>query len=73
MPRVQLNKIIDTIRQIRYSRPKPKFCPKCKSHEIYLKPNYGILPQKYHCNKCGYEGNVVLEIEGKEDKRDLNI
>ncbi len=28
--------------------------------------SYGILPQKYVCDDCGYEGNIVLELEEED-------
>ncbi len=28
--------------------------------------SYGILPHKYVCEDCGYEGNIVLELEEED-------
>ena len=39
----------------------------CNSPRIRLKESYGILPQIYHCEDCGYEGHVILELEPEED------
>jgi len=57
----------DTLRQIRHRRPQPVFCPRCESSDIHLVQNFGILPEKYRCHACGYEGVIVLElVENKE-------
>lgn len=58
-----LKELWETIKQIRHSRPKPKFCPQCKGHNIYPTSMLGILPTNYRCRDCGYEGVLVLEIE----------
>jgi len=57
----------ETIRQIRHRRPQPKFCPKCKGHNIYPTSFIGILPTTYRCMDCGYEGILVLEVDGDRE------
>ena len=64
MPR--LNEIIDILKQSKHSIPRPVFCPKCQSPKIKLKESYGILPVMYHCDDCGYEGPLILELEPDE-------
>jgi predicted RNA-binding Zn-ribbon protein involved in translation (DUF1610 family) len=61
-----LDEIIEILKNSKYSSPRPVFCPKCHSPKIKLKESYGILPQIYHCEKCGYEGSLVLELESEE-------
>ena len=39
-------------------------CPQCGSKELYLETG-GIMGDIYHCKKCTYIGNFV--IEGEED------
>ncbi|MFC1802631.1 hypothetical protein ACFL0D_01565 [Thermoproteota archaeon] len=65
MPR--LKDIIDILKKSKHSKPQPVFCPNCQSPQIKLKESYGILPQSYHCEKCGYEGSIVLELELDEE------
>lgn len=65
MPR--LDKIIDILKQSKYSTPRPVFCPNCQSPKIKLKENYGILPQVYQCEECDYEGSLILELEPEEE------
>jgi hypothetical protein len=63
--------LMDTLRQIRYRRPRPVFCPRCESSDIHPIQNFGILPEKYMCHACGYEGVIVLElIEDKETENE---
>ena len=57
----------DTIRQLRYRRPQPVFCPRCKGKNMRLVPNYGILPLTYLCSDCGYEGPLVIELEADDE------
>ena len=61
MPR--LDDIVDILKNSRFSKPRPVFCPNCQSPKIKLKESYGILPQMYHCEECDYEGAIVLELE----------
>jgi predicted RNA-binding Zn-ribbon protein involved in translation (DUF1610 family) len=58
----------ETLKQIKHRSPKPKFCPRCKGHNIYPKSNLGILPTTYTCRDCGYEGVLVLEIDLESDE-----
>ena len=61
-----LDEIIEILKNSKYSSPQPVFCPKCHSPKIKLKESYGILPQIYHCEECGYEGSLILELESEE-------
>lgn len=62
-----LKTILDALKNTKHSTPQPVFCPKCSSPRIRLKESYGILPQIYHCDDCGYEGHIILELEPEED------
>jgi ribosomal protein L37AE/L43A len=55
--------IFETLKKVKHSSPRPKFCPKCKRHNIFPRQAFGILPLKYQCRDCGYEGTLVLELE----------
>ena len=61
MPRFR--DIINILKNASHSNPKPVFCPNCESPKMRPSESYGILPQKYVCADCGYEGNIVLELE----------
>ncbi|MCW4035648.1 MAG: transposase [Candidatus Bathyarchaeota archaeon] len=63
---VGLRGLWDTIKKMKHSSPRPKFCPKCKGHRIYPITTLGILPETYRCRDCGYEGSFFLEIEPEE-------
>lgn len=58
-----LKELRETIRQIKHGKPQPKFCPLCKSHNIYPLSILGILPTTYVCRDCGYRGAMALEID----------
>jgi len=62
----RIGDILDIFKDARHSTPKPVFCPNCKSPKMRSNESYGILPQKYVCDDCGYEGNIVLELEEKD-------
>jgi predicted RNA-binding Zn-ribbon protein involved in translation (DUF1610 family) len=64
----RLHEIIDILKKSKYSSPRPVFCPKCKSPRIKIRENYGILPRIYHCEDCGYEGPIILELEPEEEE-----
>lgn len=66
MPR--LDEIIDILKKSKHSTPRPVFCPNCLSPKIKLKESFGILPQIYHCEECGYEGSLILELEPEEEE-----
>ena len=64
----RLKEIIDILKQSKHSILRPVFCPNCQSPKIKLKESYGILPQLYHCEDCGYEGTLILELEPEEEE-----
>ncbi len=54
---------------------KIPICPKCNSTEIRLETSISgwLLPEKWVCDKCGYTGILVKEIDtekqtGKKEK-----
>ena len=62
-----LKGIWETLKQIRFRRPRPKFCPRCRGHNIYPVSMLGILPTTYRCRDCGYEGALVLEVDPEHE------
>ncbi len=62
-----LGGIKETLSHIRHRPPQRAFCPRCESPNIHPVPNFGFYPEKYRCEKCGYEGVIVLELEKEDD------
>ncbi len=63
----RLSGFLEILKQVKHQSPQPKFCPSCRSHNIFPKESYGMFPTTYSCRDCDYEGNVVLEMD-PEDK-----
>jgi predicted RNA-binding Zn-ribbon protein involved in translation (DUF1610 family) len=59
----RLREFLDIFKQVKHQRPQPIFCPNCRSHKIFPKDTYGMLPPTYSCRDCDYEGKVVLEMD----------
>jgi predicted RNA-binding Zn-ribbon protein involved in translation (DUF1610 family) len=64
----KLDEIIDILKKSKHSTPQPVFCPNCQSPKVKLKESYGILPQVYRCEDCGYEGPFILELEPEDEE-----
>ena len=66
-------KKLDGLREIfkntKHRKATPIFCPRCCSPKIQLNSSLDVwlTPRQYHCEKCGYTGILVMELE--EDKR----
>lgn len=60
----------DTLGNLRHGKPKPVFCPRCGSSDMKQTPTFGLLPVKWRCGKCGYEGTLVVELERDENADD---
>jgi predicted RNA-binding Zn-ribbon protein involved in translation (DUF1610 family) len=58
----------DVLKMLTRLKSPMKCCPKCGSPEIRLSSgsDFGLLPLKYVCKKCGYSGPVVVELEKEE-------
>ncbi len=50
---------------------KISICPKCKSPDIRLSNSAAgmFLPEQWVCDKCGYEGYMILEIDVKDKEK----
>ncbi len=44
---------------------KIKVCPVCGSTRIHYVAGM-ITGEKYHCEDCGYEGSLILEIDEED-------
>lgn len=67
----KLKNLKDTLKLLKHSKPKPVFCPKCKSSNISSETLYGVLPSTYFCKDCGYNGPVILELEETDESDPL--
>jgi len=65
-----LQNIREVLGSLKRGKQRPKFCPRCGSPEIRLSSKFDIwlFPEQYVCQKCGYKGPVVMELE-KERKQ----
>jgi ribosomal protein L37AE/L43A len=57
----------ETLGKIRHRKPQPVFCPRCGSSDMKQTPSFGLLPVKWRCNACGYEGTLVVELQPDEN------
>jgi predicted RNA-binding Zn-ribbon protein involved in translation (DUF1610 family) len=57
-------------RSLKHRRPSAIFCPKCCSPEIRKSTSFDswLIPAKFICEKCGYSGPIIMELEKKEDE-----
>ncbi len=53
----------ETLGKVRHRKPQPVFCPRCGSSNMKQSPSFGLLPIKWLCNACGYEGTLVVELQ----------
>mgnify|MGYP001069774928 FL=1 len=68
-----LREVLGGLKRNKLREPTPKFCPRCGSPEIKISSSfdtyprmYGLTPRQYVCEKCGYRGPIVLELEEEE-------
>jgi len=65
-------KLLENIREVfktlKRRKPSKIYCPRCGSPEIRLSSSldYWLTPKKYVCEKCGYVGSIVMELEEEE-------
>lgn len=50
---------------LKHRKSAKKYCPKCGDPKIGLwsKSDLWLLPERYVCERCGYQGPIVLEME----------
>ncbi|MDH7594163.1 MAG: hypothetical protein QHG99_07425 [Methanomicrobiales archaeon] len=44
-------------------------CPVCRSRELYLLSG-GYTGYIYRCKHCGYEGSLVVDVDGDLEEKD---
>jgi predicted RNA-binding Zn-ribbon protein involved in translation (DUF1610 family) len=64
----KLRDIGELFKTMKRRRPSKIYCPRCGSPEIHLSSStdYWLTPKKYVCNKCGYYGLLIMELEKEE-------
>jgi len=55
----------EILSSLKRRKPAKKYCPKCGNPHIQLASKFDLwlLPEQYVCEKCGYKGSIVLELE----------
>lgn len=55
----------EVFRGLKRGKPAVKLCPVCRSSKIRLSSRFDawLMPAQYVCEKCGYKGPIVMEIE----------
>jgi len=63
-----LQNIREVFKTLKYRKPSRLYCPRCGSPKIRLSSSldYWLTPKKYICEKCGYIGPIVMELEKEE-------
>jgi predicted RNA-binding Zn-ribbon protein involved in translation (DUF1610 family) len=58
----------EVFRTLKHRKPTMIFCPVCGSSGLRLFSGLDIwlTPKKYVCDKCGYVGPIVMELEKEE-------
>jgi predicted RNA-binding Zn-ribbon protein involved in translation (DUF1610 family) len=67
------NRFLETVRKMKRSAPVPQVCPSCGSGRIRVQDSLSgwLLPPLYSCEKCGYVGRLILELEPADlDKKE---
>ncbi|MDW8022441.1 MAG: hypothetical protein RMJ15_01650 [Nitrososphaerota archaeon] len=64
-----LQNLHEVLKTLKYKGPSKIYCPKCGSPDIHLSSSldYWLTPKKYVCEKCGYSGPIVMELEKDEE------
>ncbi len=62
--------IREVLKTLRHGKTSRIYCPRCASPNIHLSSSldYWLTPKKYVCEKCGYTGLIVMELEKEENK-----
>jgi ribosomal protein L37AE/L43A len=66
-----LRNIREVVKSLKHSQPTPKLCPRCTSPKLRLSSRFDIwlFPEQYICEKCGYKGPIVLELEKEKEQK----
>jgi len=63
-----LQNVREVFKTLKHRKPSKIYCPRCGSSKIHLSSglDFWLTPKKYVCEKCGYTGSIVMEIEKEE-------
>jgi predicted RNA-binding Zn-ribbon protein involved in translation (DUF1610 family) len=55
----------EVFKELKQGKSAVKVCPACGSSQISLSSCFDawLMPVQYVCEKCGYKGPIVMEIE----------
>ncbi len=55
----------EIVKNTKHRKVTQIFCPRCGSPKIGLNSSLDVwlTPKQYHCEKCGYTGILVMELE----------
>jgi transposase-like protein len=69
-----ISSIRDVMKSLKHRRPSKIYCPRCASSNIHLFSNldYWLVPKRYVCEDCGYNGPIVMELEKDEGQEKLS-
>ncbi len=61
----------DVFKTLKHKKPSAIFCPKCCNPDIKLSSSLDnwLTPQRYICEKCGYVGSLVMELEVDNEEK----
>jgi ribosomal protein L37AE/L43A len=65
-----LDGIREVFKTIKHRKPTPIYCPRCASPKINLTSSLAVwlTPKQYFCEKCGYVGTIVMELEKEKEE-----
>jgi predicted RNA-binding Zn-ribbon protein involved in translation (DUF1610 family) len=63
--------IRDILKNTKYRKPTQIYCPRCASPDIHLSSSLAVwlTPKQYLCDKCGYTGIIVMELEEEREEK----
>jgi predicted RNA-binding Zn-ribbon protein involved in translation (DUF1610 family) len=71
---IPFQKVTDLFRNLKHRKPTIIICPRCYSPEIKKSSSFDswLIPTRYICEKCGYFGPIIVELEKKEEESSMN-
>jgi predicted RNA-binding Zn-ribbon protein involved in translation (DUF1610 family) len=65
-----LDGIREVFKTIKHRKPTQIYCPRCASPKINLTSSLAVwlTPKQYFCEKCGYVGTIVMELEKEKEE-----
>jgi len=65
-----LRNFCDVFKSMKRRSPALKLCPRCGSPKLRLSSRFDVwlTPEQYLCEKCGYKGPIVMELEKEKER-----